>query len=87
MEQFILIALLSTTNLSSSLTHPAIAGGHSSQKAIGEASALILEAGLATSPLKDGEGANTNFPFENFKAIARVGKKELATNRTLEKAL
>ena len=36
MKKFILTALLSTTILSSSLTFPAIAGGHSQQKAIGE---------------------------------------------------
>ena len=76
MKQFILTALLSTTILSSSLTFPAIVGGHSSQKAIGETTALIPEAGLTTSPLKDGEGANTNFPFPNFKAIATVGETD-----------
>jgi hypothetical protein len=41
MKQFILTALLSTTILSSSLTLPAIAGGHSSQKAIGETTAPV----------------------------------------------
>jgi len=52
------------------------AGGHSSQKAIGETTAVIPEAGLATSPLKDGESANTNFSFAKFKAIATVGEMD-----------
>ena len=76
MKQLILTTLLSTTILSSSLTLPAIAGGHSSQKAIGETTAVIPEAGLATSPLKDGESANTNFSFAKFKAIATVGEMD-----------
>ena len=63
MKQFILTALLSRTILSWSLTLTAIAGGHSSHKAIGETTTLIPEPGLATSPRKDGESANTNFPF------------------------
>ena len=83
MKQFILTALLSTTILSSSLTFPAIAGGHSSQKAIGETTALIPEAGLTTSPLKDGESANTNFPFANFKAIATVGEMDAESELAL----
>ena len=66
--------LLSTTLLSSSVTFSAIAGNHGSHKAIGETSALIPEAGLAIKPLKDGESANTNFPFAEFKAIATVGE-------------
>ena len=66
--------LLSTTLLSSSVTFSAIAENHGSHKVIGETSALIPEAGLATKPLKDGESANTNFPFAEFKAIATVGE-------------
>ena len=66
--------LLSTTLLSSSVTFSAIAENHGSHKVIGETSALIPEAGLATKPLKDGESANRNFPFAEFKAIATVGE-------------
>ena len=74
MKNLKLALLLSTTLLSSSVTFSAIAGNHGSHKAIGETSALIPEAGLATKPLKDGESANTNFPFAEFKAIATVGE-------------
>jgi hypothetical protein len=51
-----------------------MAGGHSSSKTIGSTTALIPEAGLATTELKDGESGNTNFPFAQFKAIATVGE-------------
>ena len=81
MKQFILTALLSTTILSWSLTLPAITGGHSSYKAFGETTTLIPEPGLATSPLKDAESANTNFPFGNFKAIATVVLTLMALTR------
>ena len=82
MKNFIFTALLSTTILSSSLTFTAIASGHGSQKVIGQTHALIAEAGLpiisdansSNNNLKDGESANTNFPFANFKAIATVGE-------------
>ena len=82
MKKFIFTALLSTTILSSSLTFTAIASGHGSQKVIGQTHALIAEAGLpiisdansSNNNLKDGESANTNFPFANFKAIATVGE-------------
>ena len=74
MKNLILTALLSTTLLSTSFVFSAVAGSHGSQKAIGETIALIPEAGLATKPLKDGESANTNFPFAKFKAIATVGE-------------
>ena len=82
MKNFVFTALLSTTILSSSLTFTAIASGHGSQKVIGQTHALIAEAGLpiisdansSNNNLKDGESANTNFPFANFKAIATVGE-------------
>ena len=74
MKSLKLALLLSTTLLSSSVTFTAIAGNHGSHKAIGETTALIPEAGLAITPLKDGESANTNFPFAEFKAIATVGE-------------
>ena len=82
MKNFVLSAFLSTTILSSSLTFTAIASGHGSQKVIGQTHALIAEAGLpiiseansSNNNLKDGESANTNFPFANFKAIATVGE-------------
>jgi len=74
MKNLILTALLSTTLLSTSFVFSAVAGSHGSQKAIGETIALIPEAGLATKALKDGESANTNFPFAKFKAIAKVGE-------------
>ena len=74
MKNLILTALLSTTLLSTSVVFSAVAGSHGSQKVIGETIALIPEAGLATKPLKDGESANTNFPFAKFKVIATVGE-------------
>ena len=85
MKKFIFSALLSTTILSSSLTFTAIASGHGSQKVIGQTHALIAEAGLpiisdansSNNNLKDGESANTNFPFANFKAIPQLGRLTL----------
>ena len=60
----------------------AYAGGHSA-KTIGQTTALIPEAGLATSELKDGESANTNFPYANFKALATVGEVDADTGMAL----
>ena len=51
----------------------AVAGGHAT-KTIGQTTALIAEAGLATAPLQDGKSGNTNFPFAKFKALATVGE-------------
>ena len=59
-----------------------IAGGHG-DKTIGQTTALIAEAGLATKPLKDGESANTNFPFASFKALATVGEVDSKTGEAL----
>lgn len=58
------------------------AGGHAG-KTIGQTTALIAEAGLATTELKDGESANTNFPFANFKALATVGEVDAKTGEPL----
>ena len=69
-------ALLMTTALT------AFAGGHGS-KTIGQTTALIAEAGLATGELKDGESANTNFPFASFKALATVGEVDAETGKAL----
>ncbi len=41
---------------------------------IGETTALIPEAGLATEKVVDGGNGNVNFPYANFKAIATVGE-------------
>ena len=41
---------------------PAFSGGHST-RTIGETTALIAEAGLATDDLKDGQSGNTYFPY------------------------
>ena len=41
---------------------------------IGETTALIPEAGLATEQVVDGGNGNVNFPYANFKAIATVGE-------------
>ena len=60
----------------------AYAGGHSA-KTIGQTTALIPEAGLAKSELKDGESANTNFPYANFKALATVGEVDADTGMAL----
>ena len=69
-------ALLMTTALTAS------AAGLSAPT-IGETTALIPEAGLATTKLKDGESANTNFPFANFKALATVGEVDKTTGKAL----
>lgn len=63
-------------------TGHATAGGHGS-KTIGQTTALIAEAGLATTELKDGESANTNFPFADFKALATVGEVDAKTGTAL----
>ena len=41
---------------------------------IGETTALIPEAGLATEQVVDGGNGNVNFPYANFKAIATIGE-------------
>ena len=69
-------ALLSSTALA------AFAGSHGS-KTIGETTALIPEAGLATGEIKDGESGNTNFPFASFKALATVGEVDAETGMAL----
>ena len=74
MRSKLLILFLTTTFISTATLTSALAGGHSAPKTIGSTKALIPEAGLATSELKDGESGNTNFPFAAFKAIATVGE-------------
>lgn len=74
MKSKLLICLLATTIISSAALSSAIAGGHSSSKTIGSTSALIPEAGLSKTEIKDGESGNTNFPFAQFKAIATIGE-------------
>ncbi len=69
-------SLLMTTALT------AFADGHSA-KTLGQTTALIPEAGLATTELKDGESANTNFPYAAFKAIATVGEVDAETGMAL----
>ena len=71
-----------TTALMITTAWAAYADGHG-QKTIGQTTALIAEAGLATSELKDGASANINFPFANFKAIATVGEVDAATGQAL----
>ena len=74
------VALLGTAFMSTTVTYAASADV--AQKVIGQTQALIAEAGRPTvtdtgasnNRLKDGESANTNFPFANFKAIATVGE-------------
>lgn len=68
--------LLTTTALS------AFADSHGAET-IGQTTALIAEAGLATGELKDGESANTNFPFASFKALATVGEVDAETGKAL----
>lgn len=70
------VTLLTTTALS------AFADSHGAAT-IGQTTALIAEAGLATGELKDGESANTNFPFANFKALATVGEVDAETGMAL----
>ena len=52
-------------------------------KIIGETTALIPEAGLATAPIADGESGNTNFQFGDFKALATVGEADANTGMPL----
>lgn len=68
--------LLTTTALS------AFADSHGAET-IGQTTALIAEAGLATGELKDGASANTNFPFASFKALATVGEVDAETGKAL----
>jgi len=83
MKKIIYVSLLSSTLLATSSIPPAVADGHDMQKSIGETTALIPEAGLAVQTLKDGESANTNFPFANFKAIATVGEIDAVSGLAL----
>jgi hypothetical protein len=74
------VALLGAAFMSTTVTYAASADV--AQKVIGQTQALIAEAGRPTvtdtgasnNRLKDGESANINFPFANFKAIATVGE-------------
>jgi len=82
--------LIATTLVSTALTPLALAAGHGSQKVIGQTTALIAEAGLPTlvntqseRDLKDGESANTEFPFADFKAIATVGEVDAKSGLAL----
>ncbi|MGA0999328.1 MAG: hypothetical protein ACO3RQ_07265, partial [Litorivicinaceae bacterium] len=85
------VAIIATTLLSTSYSQVALTAGHGSQKVIGQTTALIAEAGLpavigagsSTSDLKDGESANTNFPFAKFKAIATVGEVDATSGLAL----
>ena len=85
------VAIIATTLLSTSYSQLALAAGHGSQKVIGQTTALIAEADLptvmdaasSTSALKDGESANTNFPFAEFKAIATVGEVDATSGLAL----
>jgi hypothetical protein len=52
-------------------------------KTIGETTALIPEAGLAKSPIADGQSGNTNFQFGDFRAIATVGEVDPNTGMAL----
>ena len=54
-----------------------------SAKTIGETTALIPEAGLATAPIADGESGNTNFQHGNFKAIGTIGEVDANTGMPL----
>lgn len=82
--------LIATTLVSTALTPLALAAGHGSQKVIGQTTALIAEAGLPTlvntqseRDLTDGESANTDFPFAEFKAIATVGEVDAKSGLAL----
>jgi len=83
MKSKIFAVLLSTTLLSNLTVSSVYAGSHTSDKVIGQTTALIPEAGLATSELKDGESANTNFPFASFKALATVGEVDAKSGLAL----
>ena len=52
-------------------------------KTIGETTALIPEAGLAKSPIADGQSGNINFQFGDFRAIATVGEVDPNTGMAL----
>ena len=82
--------LIATTLASTALTPLALAAGHGSQKMIGQKTALIAEAGLTNlvntqseRDLTDGESANTDFPFAEFKAIATVGEVDAKSGLAL----
>ena len=82
--------MIATTLVSTALTPLALAAGHGSQKVIGQTTALIAEAGLPTlvntqseRDLTDGESANTDFPFAEFKAIATVGEVDAKSGLAL----
>lgn len=60
----------------------ALADGHSAIN-IGQTTALIPEAGLATGEIADGESGNTNFPFASFKALATIGEVDAETGMPL----
>ena len=82
--------LIATTLASTALTPLALAAGHGSQKMIGQTTALIAEAGLPSlvntqseRDLTDGESANTDFPFAEFKAIATVGEVDAKSGLAL----
>ncbi|MBX2882183.1 MAG: hypothetical protein KTR32_19705 [Granulosicoccus sp.] len=59
------------------------ANGQVKPVGIGTTTALIAEAGLATGELTDGQSANVDFPFANFKAIATVGEVDAANGLAL----
>jgi len=73
--------LLATTAIVA-FTSASIAGGHAT-KTIGQTTALIPEAGLATGPINDGESGNTNFQFGDFKAIGTIGEVDANTGMPL----
>ena len=85
------LAILATSVFATASANFVLAGGHSSQPVIGQTTALIPEAGLTTLvdaasgrvELKDGESANTNFPFADFKALATVGEVDAKTGLAL----
>lgn len=74
------IAVTSALLMTTALT--AYADGHG-KKTIGQTTALIAEAGLAITELKDGVSGNTNFPFASFKALATVGEVDAKTGMAL----
>jgi hypothetical protein len=83
MRKIAVVTCVSTTLLSSAALFPAYAGGHSSNKVIGQTTALIPEAGLAKEALQDGQSANTNFPFADFKALATIGEVDAVSGLAL----
>lgn len=74
--------LLLATTAMVAFTSASIAGGHG-QKTIGQTTALIPEAGLATGPINDGESGNINFQFGDFRALATVGEVDAETGLAL----